>query len=150
MSWSGNGNINNKYTASVGGSNGGDGGSSSVQCSARSIHIRASGGTGGVAASGTVQTYWQFWQNQNGDHNYALPGTFSQSGPSNSSQKSETLLSGTQASGASITKTNDQTISGGSGGSGGNTNISLSSGQPSSGSAGTAGYIEMTLYKKVP
>ncbi len=149
VSWSGSSTPSNPRIASVGGSNGGSGGNTTVLGSARSVNIRAYGGNGGIAASGTVSHYYAFWQDHNGDHQYGKVGSFTRTGPSNSSGRtSDHHLQGTQANGAVITKTNDSNIIGGTGGAGGS--ASLTSGPPSNGTNGIGGSVKMTLYKKVP
>ena len=149
VSFSGGGSINNPYTASVGGDNGFGGGNTTVTGSARGVNIRAYGGNGGIAAAGTVSYYFQYYQDQNGDPEYAIIGSKSLSGPfAGAGRPSAHYIQGTQANGAAITKTNESTISGGTGGSGG-TNA-LTSGAPSNGGAGTGGSVTMTLYRKAP
>ena len=149
VSFSGGGSVGNPYTASYGASNGGSGGNTKVTGSARSVSIQAYGGNGGIGASGTVSYYFQYFQDGNGDPNYAIIGSKSLTSPSGGSGRtSEHHLLGTQANGAAITKTNDSNITGGTGGSGGNT--AVTSGAPSSGTNGIGGSVTMTLYKKAP
>ena len=149
VSFSGGGTSSNPYTASVGGSNGGSGGNTTVTGSARSVNLRAYGGTGGIAASGSVSYYYQYYQDNDGDPNYAIIGSKSLVSVANGTGNTHLHhLIGTQANGAAITKTNEVTITGGTGGSGG-TNA-LQSGAPSNGGNGSGGAVEMTLYKKAP
>lgn len=141
-------------TASVGASNGGNGGNTSVTGSARSIHIRAYGGDAGIGASGTVSASIATWYGSGGasDRRTAHPGSVSLTGPTNGAARtSDELLQGTQADGSAITKTNEVVVNGGAGGSGGNTDFSFSSPHaPVAGTAGTDGSVTITLYKKAP
>jgi len=149
VSFSGSGTQSNPDVASVGGDNGFGGGNTTVTGSARGVNIRAYGGNGGIAAAGTVSYYSQYYQDNDGDPNYARIGSRSLSGPfAGVGRPSAHYIQGTQANGAAITKTNESTITGGTGGSGG-TNA-LQSGAPSNGGAGTGGSVTMTLYRKLP
>ena len=149
VSYSGSGTQSNPDVASVGGSNGGSGGNTTVTGSARSVNLRAYGGNGGIAANGTVSYYWKFYQNQNGDHAYARIGSRSLTSVANGTARTHHHhLLGTQANGAAISSIFSTQISGGHVGDGGTT--ALQSGAPSNGGNGTAGEVVMTLYKKAP
>ena len=96
------------------------------------------------AANGTVSYYWQFYMDNNNNHNYAMIGSRSLTSVANGTARTHHHhLLGTQANGAAITQISSTQISGGHVGDGG-TNA-LQSGAPSNGGNGTAGSVVMTL-----